>query len=29
MKVKEGRRLMSDVIRWEEERKYVKTKQTM
>ena len=29
MKAKEDRRLMSDVRRWEEERRHVKTKETM
>ena len=29
MKVKEVRRLMSDVRRWEEERRHLKTKETM
>ena len=29
MKVKEDKRLMSEVRRWEEERRHVKTKETM
>ena len=29
MTVKEDRRLMSDVRRWEEERRHLKTKETM